>query len=68
MTAYRRDFDESQYMLFLIKDDKLLQNVIESGIKSAIVWGKVLKEGSQCICLSVILFESVFRNDKNYYS
>ena len=37
MTAYRRDFDESQYMLFLIKDDKLLQNVIESGIKSAIV-------------------------------
>ena len=44
------------------------KNIIESGIKSAIVWGKVLKEGSQCICLSVILFESVFRNDENYYS
>ena len=34
MTAYRRDFDESQYMLFLIKDDKLLQ-------KYNRIWDKV---------------------------
>ena len=44
------------------------KNIIESGIKSAMIWGQVLKEGSQCIFLSVILFESVFRNYKNYYS
>ena len=25
------------------------------------------KEGSHCICLSVILIDSVFKIDKNYY-
>ena len=29
---------------------------------------KIPKEGSQCICLSVILIDSVFRTGKNYYS
>ena len=28
---------------------------------------KILKEGSQCICLSVILIDSIYRKDKNYY-
>ena len=28
---------------------------------------KVPKEGSQCICLSVILIDSTFRTGKNYY-
>ena len=28
---------------------------------------KILKEGSQCICLSVILTDSVYRKDKNSY-
>ena len=28
---------------------------------------KIPKEGSQFICLSVILFDSVFRTGKNYY-
>ena len=28
---------------------------------------KVPKEGSQCICLSVILIDSVFIADENYY-
>ena len=28
---------------------------------------KVLKEGSQYICLSVILIDSVYRKDKKYY-
>ena len=27
---------------------------------------KVWKEGSQCICLSVVLIDSVFRTGKNY--
>ena len=29
---------------------------------------KIPKEGSQFICLSVILIDSVFRTGKNYYS
>ena len=28
---------------------------------------KIPKEGSQCICLSVILINSIFRKDKDYY-
>ena len=28
---------------------------------------KFSKEGSQCICLSVILIDAVFRTGKNYY-
>ena len=28
---------------------------------------KLIKEGSQYICLSVILLDSVFRTGKNYY-
>ena len=28
---------------------------------------KILKEGSQCICLSVILIDSVYKKDKNHY-
>ena len=27
---------------------------------------KIPKEGSQCICLSVLLTDSVYRRDKNY--
>ena len=29
---------------------------------------KIPKEGSQCICPSVILIDSVYKKDKNYYS
>ena len=99
MSAYRRDFDETKYVSFLIKDDKLLKKYDE-------IWGKVKnsnkkvfnsepvnnekylkakiksyngkittnfhnnkipREGSQFICLSVILIDSVFRTGKNYY-
>ena len=28
---------------------------------------KIPKEGSQCICLSVVLIDSVFRTGNNYY-
>ena len=28
---------------------------------------KTPKEGSECICLSVILIASVYKKDKNYY-
>ena len=29
--------------------------------------GKIQKQGSQCICLSVIFIDSVYRTGKNYY-
>ena len=28
---------------------------------------KIPKEGSQCICQSVVLIDSVYKKDKNYY-
>ena len=34
MSAYRKDFDETEYMSFLIKDDELLE-------KSNEIWEKV---------------------------
>ena len=37
MSAYRRDFDETKYMSFLIKDDELLKNIITFGKKLKIV-------------------------------
>ena len=40
MSAYRRDFDETNYMSFLTKDNKLLENIMNFGIKSA----KLLKK------------------------
>ena len=59
------------------------KNIIKSEIKSTIVLKKVLimnqyttedvhidempKECSHCICLSVILIDSVFKTSKNYY-
>ena len=36
MSVYRRDFDETKYMTFLIKDDELLKNIMKFGEKSAI--------------------------------
>ena len=40
MSAYRRDFDETNYMSFLTKDNKLLENIMNFGIKPA----KLLKK------------------------
>ena len=31
MTVYRKDFDETKYMSFLMKDDELLKNTISFG-------------------------------------
>ena len=99
MSAYRKPFDETKYMSFLIKDDKLLEtyneiweklkNVIKKEfdcepvynekylkakiksyngkINTSFCNNKIPKEGSQFICLSVILIDSVFRSGKNYY-
>ena len=96
MSTYRRDFDETKYMSFLIEDHELLEknnkiwdkvsNSIKKGFDGDPVYneeylrtkiksyegkinknsdgGKMPKEDSQCICLSVIHF---FKTGKNYY-
>ena len=45
ISAHIRDFDKTKCMSFLIKDGKLST--------------KLSKEDSQCICLTVILIDSV---------
>ena len=99
ISAYRKDFDETKYISFLIKDDELLEKYNEiwkkvkhslkkefdsepvynekylkaniksykGKIKTNSHDNKIQKEGSQFICLSVILIDSVFRTNKNYY-
>ena len=99
MSAYRKSFDETKYMSFLIKDDKLLESYNEiweklkkiikkefhcepvynekylkakiksynGKINTSFSNNKIPKEGSQFICLSVILIDFVFRSGKNCY-
>ena len=99
MNAYRRDFNKTKCMSFLIKDERLrentmklrkkVSNIIKKEFDSELVYNekylktkiksyngkiytnfhnnKILKEGSQCIFLSVLLVESVYKEDKNYY-
>ena len=99
ISAYRKDFDETKYISFLVKDDELLEkyNEIWKKVKNSLkkefdsepVYNekylkaniksykgkintnshdnKIQKEGSQFIFLSVILIDSVFRTNKNYY-
>ena len=99
MSVYRRDFDKTKCMSFLIKDEKLLEkyneickkvsNIIKKEFDSNHVYNEkyikikiksyngkintnfdnneIQKEGSQCICPSVISIDSVYNTDKNYY-
>ena len=99
ISAYRKRFDETKYMSFLIKDDDVLEkyneilenvkNIIKREFDSEPVYNeknlkakvksyngeintnvhnnKIPKEGSQIICLPVILINSVFRPGKSYY-
>ena len=99
MSSYRSDFDETKYISFLIKDNKLLEKyheiwdkvskVIKKRCDSEPVYNekclktvvkssewkfntnfhsyKMPKEGFYCICLSVVLIDSVFKMGKNYY-
>ena len=99
MSAYRRDFDKTKYIIFLRKDDEFLEkyNEICEKVKNSTKkqfdsepvynekylkakvksynWkintnfhnNKISKEGSQFICLSVILIDSIFRTCRNYY-
>ena len=53
-----------------VYNEKYLKTKIKSykrNIKINLNNNKIPKEGSQCICLSVILIYFVFRTGKNYY-
>ena len=99
MSAYRRDFDKTKCMSFLIKDEKFVEkhneiwkkvsNIVKKEFDSNPVYNekyiktriklyngkintnfhnnKITKEGSQCICLSVILIDSVYEKDNIDY-
>ena len=51
-------------------NEKYLKTKIKSykgNINGNVHGDKIPKQGSQCICLSVILIDSVYRTAKNYY-
>ena len=57
MSAYRRDFEETKYMSFLIKNDDLLEKYYE-------IWGKVRKVLKRNLIASprVIFSRVIFKN------
>ena len=63
--SIKKEFDEKQ-----VYNEKYLKAKIKSykgKINTIFYNNKIPKEGSQFICLSVILIDSVFRMGKNYY-
>ena len=42
LSTYRRDFDETKYLSFLIKDDELSENIMKFGRRLKIVSSKTL--------------------------
>ena len=51
MRAYRRDFDETKYITFLIKDDELLEKYNE-------IWEKVSKTITKNLIVSLRLIRN----------
>ena len=50
LNANRKDFDETKYMSFLIKDDELLGKYNE-------IWGIVESSNKKAICLLICNFD-----------
>ena len=65
MSACRREFDETKYMSFLIKDDESLEKY--NGIWEKLEITSKYHKKVQLICLSIILIDSVFKVSKDYY-
>ena len=63
--AYRRGIDKTRCMSFLIKD-KL--KVYDKKINTDFHDNKMPKKSSECIWLSVILLDFVYKKDKKYCS
>ena len=63
--SLKKDFDSEP-----VYNEKYLKSKIKSyngKISTNFHYNKIPKEGSQLICLSVILINSVFRTGQNYY-
>ena len=77
MSAYRKDFDKIKCMFFLIKDEiwKKVSNILKKEFYSKAVYNeKYIKTKIKYYngkidtnFLSVILIDSVYKKDKNYY-
>ena len=65
-----RNSTEKEFNSEPVYNEKYLKTKIKSyngKINANFHNNKIPKEGSQCICLSVILINSVFRTGENYY-
>ena len=65
-----RNSVNKEFGIELVCNEKHLKTKIKSNkgkINTSFHNSEILKEGSQCICLSVILIDSVFRTAKNYH-
>ena len=69
MSTYKRDFDKTKCISFLIKDTNSVYNKKYIKIKIKSHNGRISKpkKGSHCVCLSVIFIDSVYKTDKNCY-
>ena len=78
MNVYRRAFEETKYMSFLIKYDELLEKyneiwdkigkVIKKRFYSEPVYKEnIIMDSSHCIFFSVTLIDSVSKIGKNYH-
>ena len=65
INCIKKDFDSE-----LVCNEKYLKNIKKSCKRKTnekFHNNKMSKEDSQCICLSLILVDSVYRKDKKYY-
>ena len=65
-----RNIGRETFLMILIKQPFYIFGFCLSCTASGYFYfhnNKILKEGSQCIWLSVILIDSVYRKYKNYY-
>ena len=60
----KKEFDSNP-----VYNEKYVKTKVKSynGKINTNVDNKTRKEGSQCICLSVVLIDSVYKKDENYY-
>ena len=64
----KKEFDSKpvwneKYLKYLKTKIKSYNEKINTNFQN----NKISKEGSQCICLSVILIDSAYKKDKNFY-
>ena len=78
ISTYRRHFDKTKHMSFFKKGWKIVRKIswnlrksqqhYQNGkINTNFYNNKIPKGGSQCTCLSLILIDSVYGKDEDYY-